>query len=244
MYVATNDIHVPRFPNARFRGKSNMGLRGDAIAQFDWTVGEVMKTLKKLKLEDNTVVILSSDNGPVVNDGYKDQAAELLNGHSPAGPLRGNKYSAFEGGTRVPFIVRWPGHVAAGTTSDALVSQIDMFASCADMLNARLPEGAAVDSNNAWDALIGKDRVGREWIVQQALNHTLSLRTKDWKYIEPCDSKVKVYQPENVETGNLSEPQLYKVSEDIHENNNVAKENMDVLFKMQTLMRKIKGHVK
>ena len=96
LYFATNDVHVPRFPHARFRGKSQMGLRGDAIVQFDWSVGEIMKTLAQLGLTDNTLIILTSDNGPVVDDGYQDQAEELLHGHHPAGPFRGNKYSAFE----------------------------------------------------------------------------------------------------------------------------------------------------
>ena len=106
MYFATNDVHVPRFPHDRFRGKNPMGVRGDAIVQFDWSVGQIMETLDKLGLAENTLIILSSDNGPVVDDGYDDKAEELLNGHSPAGPWRGNKYSAFEGGTAVPAIVR------------------------------------------------------------------------------------------------------------------------------------------
>lgn len=85
MYFATNDVHVPRFPHDRFRGKNPMGLRGDAIVQFDWSVGQIMETLDKLGLSENTLIILSSDNGPVVDDGYQDRAEELLNGHSPAG---------------------------------------------------------------------------------------------------------------------------------------------------------------
>lgn len=106
MYFATNDVHVPRFPHDRFRGKNPMGLRGDAIAQFDWTVGQLLETLERTGLAENTLIILSSDNGPVVDDGYDDQAEKLLNGHKPSGNLRGGKYSAFEGGTRVPVIVR------------------------------------------------------------------------------------------------------------------------------------------
>ena len=106
MYFATNDVHVPRFPHNRFRGKNKMGLRGDAIAQFDWSVGQLLEALDKMGLTQNTLIILSSDNGPVVDDGYDDKAEELLNGHEPAGNLRGGKYSAFEGGTRVPVIVR------------------------------------------------------------------------------------------------------------------------------------------
>lgn len=108
MYFATNDVHVPRFPHDRFRGKNPMGLRGDAIAQFDWTVGQLLEALERTGLAENTLIILSSDNGPVVDDGYDDQAEKLLNGHKPSGNLRGGKYSAFEGGTRVPVIVRCP----------------------------------------------------------------------------------------------------------------------------------------
>ena len=108
LYFATHDIHVPRVPHPRFAGKTSMGPRGDAMVEFDWCVGEILKTLDRHKLTKNTLVILTSDNGPVIDDGYKDGALEKLGGHKPAGPLRGGKYSRFEAGTRVPFIVRWP----------------------------------------------------------------------------------------------------------------------------------------
>lgn len=134
LYFATNDVHVPRFPHERFRGKSSMGVRGDAIVQFDWSVGKIMETLDKLGIADNTIVLLTSDNGPVVDDGYQDQAEELLNGHKPAGPWRGNKYSAFEGGTAIPVIVRWPMSVKPNQTSDVLMSQIDFMASLVILL--------------------------------------------------------------------------------------------------------------
>ena len=102
LYFATHDPHVPRVPHPRFVGKSGCGVRGDVIVQFDWCAGEILNTLDRLNLSTNTLVILSSDNGPVVDDGYEDGAVENLNGHRPAGPLRGGKYSIFEGGTRVP----------------------------------------------------------------------------------------------------------------------------------------------
>jgi len=108
LYFATHDIHVPRVPHPRFAGTSGLGPRGDVILQLDWCVGEILKTLDRLKLADDTLLIFTSDNGPVVDDGYKDQAVERLGGHKPSGPLRGGKYSAFDAGTRVPFIVRWP----------------------------------------------------------------------------------------------------------------------------------------
>jgi arylsulfatase A-like enzyme len=111
LYYATHDIHVPRVPHARFTGKSGLGPRGDVILQLDWATGRVLETLERLSLADRTLVIFTSDNGPVVDDGYRDEAVEKLGGHRPAGPLRGGKYSAFDGGTRVPMIVRWPGRV-------------------------------------------------------------------------------------------------------------------------------------
>lgn len=179
MYFATNDVHVPRFPHDRFRGKNPMGLRGDAIAQFDWTVGQLMETLDQLGLTENTLIILSSDNGPVVDDGYKDKAEELLNGHTPSGPWRGNKYSAFEGGTAVPVIVRWPQKIKKTGDSDVLMSQIDWLASLGALINARLPKGSAPDSYDRLGNLIGTDKTDRPWIVEQSMNHTLSVRTKD-----------------------------------------------------------------
>ena len=148
LYFATNDVHVPRFPHQRFRGKNSMGVRGDAIVQFDWSVGKIMETLDKLGIADNTIVLLTSDNGPVVDDGYQDQAEELLNGHKPAGPWRGNKYSAFEGGTAIPVIVRWPMSVKPNQTSDVLMSQIDFMASFGNLIGATFPKGSAPDSKN------------------------------------------------------------------------------------------------
>lgn len=239
MYLATNDIHVPRFPNARFRGKSNMGMRGDVIAQLDWSLGQVMHALKQYGLDKNTIVIFSSDNGPVVNDGYKDRAAELLNGHRPAGPLRGNKYSAFEGGTHVPAIVWWPGHVEKGIVSDALVSQIDLMASLGQLLNARLPKGAAPDSFKAWDTWTGKNHNDRQWVVEEAANHTLSVRTRTWKYISPCEHPFKIMQNEQIETGYDSKPQLYDMTNDVHEDFNRADEQPAVVSQFQKLLNSI-----
>ena len=121
---------MPRVPNARFVGQTGMGPRGDALAQLDWCVGEIMKQLERLKLADNTLVIFTSDNGPVLDDGYQDGANEKLGTHQPAGPWRAGKYSLFEGGTRVPFIVHWPARVKPGVSA-ALISQVDFCATFA-----------------------------------------------------------------------------------------------------------------
>lgn len=242
MYFATNDVHVPRFPHERFRGKNPMGLRGDAIVQFDWTVGQLLKTLDDLGIADNTIIILSSDNGPVVDDGYADEAVAKLGSHRPTGPLRGNKYSAFEGGTRIPAIVRWPKEIHKAAVSDALVSQIDWFASFASLLQVRLPKGAAIDSRNHLDTWLGKNNADRPWVIEQALNHALSVRTKEWKYIEPSRGEA-IMERESVETGYLMEPQLYHVASD-YEQKNVAKENPEIIYELQSILKDVRDKVK
>ena len=242
MYFATNDVHVPRFPHERFRGKNPMGLRGDAIVQFDWTVGQLLKTLDDLGIADNTIIILSSDNGPVVDDGYADEAVAKLGSHRPTGPLRGNKYSAFEGGTRIPAIVRWPKEIHKAAVSDALVSQIDWFASFASLLQVRLPKGAAIDSRNHLDTWLGKDNADRPWVIEQALNHALSVRTKEWKYIEPSRGEA-IMERESVETGYVMEPQLYHVASD-YEQKNVAKENPEIVYELQSILKDVRDKVK
>ena len=137
LYFAPHDPHVPRVPNARFRGQTTQGPRGDAIVQADWSVGEILASLNEFGLTDNTLVIFTSDNGPVIDDGYKDDAAAKLGTHSPSGPFRGGKYSNFEAGTRVPLIVRWPGHTRRGV-SNALVSHVDLLATLAALTDKRL----------------------------------------------------------------------------------------------------------
>lgn len=240
MYFATNDVHVPRFPHERFRGKSPMGLRGDAIAQFDWSVGQLLNTLDELGLTENTLIILSSDNGPVLDDGYDDKAAVLVGDHQEAGPLRGNKYSAFEGGTRIPAIVHWPKEIKQPSVSEALVSQIDWFASFAELTHSRLPQGSAPDSYNYLDAWTGKDQVGRPWVIEQALNKALSVRTKDWKYIEPSEGPA-LMKRENVETGYSSDPQLYDMHE-AYEKDNKAVQHPEIVFELQGILKGVRNN--
>lgn len=238
MYFCTNDVHVPRFPHERFRGKNPMGLRGDAIEQFDWSVGRVLDTLDSLGIADNTLVILTSDNGPVLDDGYDDRAEELVGSHSPAGPFRGHKYSAFEGGTAVPGIVRWPGHVKGGTTSDALLSHIDLVASLGELIGATLPKGAAPDSRPGIGGFLGADTEGQPWVIEFASNHVLSVRTPRWKYIEPNDGSPMIQWGPKIETGNNPMPQLYDIKADVNERNNVALDNPQVVFDLQNVLRR------
>ncbi len=210
-----------------------MGPRGDAILQFDDSVGTILATLDKLGLRENTLVLLSSDNGPVVDDGYKDDAVEKLGDHKPAGPLRGGKYSSFEGGTRVPFIVRWPAKVKPGV-SPALVCQVDFPASFAALTGQPAP-AAAVDSQNVLPALLGQDMTGRAELVEQG--GPIGLRQGHWKFI-PASPGVAKNKNTNSETGNASGPQLYDLSKDLGERQNQAKTQPDQVQSMTAALEK------
>ena len=236
LYFATHDPHVPRMPHPRFVGKSGMGPRGDAIIEADWCVGAIIDALGRLKLDRNTLVIFTSDNGPVVDDGYKDEAVERLGSHKPAGPLRGGKYSNFEGGTRVPFIVRWPGRVKPGV-STALVSQIDFLASFAALTNQPLGESDAPDSFNVMPALLGESKAGRAQLVEQS--SVLSMRAGQWKYIEPSQGP-KIQRNTNTETGNDPDGQLYNLADDLGETKNLAAKHPDKVKEMATRLEEIK----
>ncbi len=236
LYFSLTEPHVPRMPATMFKGKSGLGYRGDAILQIDWTVGEIMKQLKHLGLEKNTIIIFSSDNGPVLDDGYQDEAVTKLNGHTPAGPLRGGKYSAFEAGTRVPFIVSWPGKIIPGV-SDALVCQVDLLASFARLTKQILTKEEGPDSFDMWTVLTGRSKKGRTLLIEQG--GALSIIKDNWKYIEPNKGQ-KLYADVNIESGNDTEPQLYDLSKDLGEKENLAGLYPEKLKELSALLQKIR----
>lgn len=239
LYFATNDIHVPRVPHPRFKGQTTMGARGDAIVEMDWSVGQILEVLDKNNLMENTIIIFSSDNGPVVDDGYKDEAVERLGSHLPAGILRGGKYSTFEAGTRVPFIIRYPKKVKKGI-SPALTSQLDMMSTFAHFLNQNLPNDAAPDSFNEWQTWIGKNKNGRNYLIESTNSGTLSIIKSDWKYIEP--SKGAAYDKyTRIELGNSLQPQLYNLKTDLSEKNNQAEQNPAMLKALEADLKAIRS---
>ncbi len=238
LYLATNDIHVPRVPHERFAGKSGLGARGDALMSFDWTVGQVMETLKRLGMDENTIIVLSSDNGAVLDDGYKDLAAELLGDHKPTGPYSGGKYSIFEGGTRVPYIVRWKGQVTP-SVSHELVSQIDWLASFAQMVGVEIPQGAAPDSERHLTSIFD-GAAGREYLVQQNLHNNLGITDGTWKFIPAAEGPAMNLQT-NTELGNSPEPQLYNLDSDPAERTNVAEQNATIVERLNTKLEEIKA---
>ncbi|WNJ21531.1 arylsulfatase [Pontibacter sp. G13] len=235
LYYALQQPHVPRTPHPRFAGKSGMGPRGDVILEADWCIGEFVKTLDEAGILENTLIVFSSDNGPVLNDGYFDDAVEKLGDHKPAGPLRGGKYSLFEAGTRVPFITYWKGTIQPGV-SDAMVCQMDLLASISALIGTEAELG---DSENMLDALMGKSETGRENLIIEAGSRT-ALRSGDWALIPPYKGKA-VNTQVNIELGNDSEYQLYNLKEDIGQQNNLAESNPEKLQELKEIFESIRG---
>jgi arylsulfatase A-like enzyme len=220
LYYGLHEPHVPRLPNEKFAGKSGLGPRGDVILEADWCVGQLLDYLEEKGLAENTIIIFTSDNGPVVDDGYKDDAVEKLGAHKPAGLLRGGKYSLFDGGTRVPFVVQWKGTIKPGT-SDALVCQMDLLNSFAALTGQAPVEGK--DSQNLIDALLGKTTVGRSELVQEA-SGKLAYRSGEWAYI-PAYPGPAIAWGTGTELGNDAEEQLYHLKDNIGQTENLAKTN-------------------
>ncbi len=264
IYFASHDVHVPRVPAAQFVGKSGMGPRGDELLELDWEVGQIESTLKELHIAKNTLVIFTSDNGPVLDDGYKDGAVQLarqpittpynknllppataadpyprLPEAKPAGPLRGGKYSILEGGTRIPFIVDWPGHTKKGMVSHALVSQVDLLASFAALTHQEIAPTTGPDSLNMLPVLLGESTTGRHYLVAQTNTPTpLALFEDGWKYVQPDNQPAFAY-PTHTELGNSPTPQLYDLRTDIGEKRNLAKKYPLKVKAMELQLQKI-----
>ncbi|MEQ1829019.1 MAG: sulfatase-like hydrolase/transferase, partial [Pirellula sp.] len=237
LYFATHDIHVPRVPHSRFEGKSGTGPRGDAMLQLDWCVGQVLNKLDQLGIAKNTVVIFTSDNGPVLDDGYVDDANEKLGKHDPNGIYRAGKYSMFEGGTRVPLLVRWPDKIPAGQVSNALFGQIDFAKTFAAIVGATVDSKLTPDSRDELDCWTGNDKVGRPFLVHEAAG--LALRMGSWKLIP--SAKVR----EDLgpwRTATFDPPfALYDLSNDPAEQTNLAAKAPEKLIEMQSLLKSIRG---
>ncbi len=231
LFFASHDIHVPRIPHERFQGKTSLGFRGDAIIEFDWCVGEIMNTLDRLNLAEKTLVVLCSDNGPVLDDGYVDGAIEKIGTHRAGGVFTGGKYSVYEGGTRTPFITRWKGHIEP-CVSDKVVCTIDLAASLAAITGASILEGACGDSVDVSGALLGKpDAQGRESLVQQdnGSSGTFGFRKGKWK-LHRYDKKNarNVVVEQSLTNRNVPQWMLFDLDADPAERHNVIAEHPEV----------------
>jgi arylsulfatase A-like enzyme len=237
LYFATHDPHVPRAPHPRFVGKSGLGARGDAILQMDWCVGAILETLDRLHLTEKTLIIFTSDNGPVLDDGYQDEAVARNGAHRAAGSFRGGKYSIFEGGTRVPFIVRWPARVKPGV-SPALISHVDFLRTFATLTAQPLDRRAGPDSVNVLLPLLGEAPAARDHLVEHA--NTLALRDGEWKFIEP-KAGPKRSKNTNIELGTDPQPQLYNLREDPGETKNLAPAEPEKTAMLRDKLAKIRS---
>ncbi|WP_244906413.1 sulfatase family protein [Jejuia pallidilutea] len=237
LYFSLHDIHQPRIANIKFVESSTMGPRGDVIAQMDWCVGQIVEQLQKSEILEDTLIIFSSDNGPILDDGYLDYAKELVGDHNPGGVYRGGKYSIYEAGTRVPTIVHWPKQVKPGTSS-ALLSQVDLYASLASLLGNDIQKETAPDSENHLDAWLGKTQNGRTLMLEEAF--TFGLRMDNWKYIKPKDEVVPNWiKNKFVDPGFRKKPQLFNLEIDPSETINVYKDYPVIVAKMEQELNKI-----
>jgi len=263
LYFSTTNIHHPFTPHPRFKGTSECGEYGDFVHELDWMVGEIMQTLDKLMISDNTLVVFTSDNGGMLNlSGQKAWES----GHRLNGQLFGFKFDAWEGGHRIPFIARWPGKIKAGSVSDQLICNVDMLATLAELTGYKLKESEGPDSYNILPALMGnnKDPI-RDHIVLAAKDKShLTLRLKEWVYIgaqggggfggksfgdNHLGNVAGVWltgqKNSDIENGEIKpdapEEQLYNLSTDLTQSSNVIRENPEIAETMKKYLEEIKN---
>ncbi|MEM6363207.1 MAG: arylsulfatase [Planctomycetota bacterium] len=234
LFFASHDLHVPRVVHERFQGTSGHGPRGDAIVELDWCVGELVDHIESRGLTQETLFVFCSDNGPVTDDGYKDNAIEMLGDHDPNGPFQGGKYNVFEGGTRTPFITRMPGTIPVGV-SDQVVCTIDLATSLATLANVSIPDEACLDSLNVVDALLGQpNAIGRDHLIQQDNGNAgiFGYRSGHWKLVHHPKGKSRNRQL-RLQPTQVAQYMLYDLDNDPGETNDVSATHPDVLEKLQ-----------
>jgi arylsulfatase A-like enzyme len=249
LYHATQAVHLPSFPADKFKGKTQAGPHGDFIHELDWIVGQLMETLDRLGVADNTLVIFSSDNGPETTSVVRMRADYE---HDPARPWRGMKRDQWEGGHRVPWIVRWPCKIQPNTTSNQLTSLTDVIATLAQVVGAKLPGGSAQDSFNMLPAWLGQHTQPiRPYMLTQAFGgeRTLAIRKDRWKYIDHAGSGGNRYE-NNPELKRFILPesapdapgQLYDLELDPGETNNLYHKHPDVVKELKELLKRLAGN--
>ncbi|MDZ4687866.1 MAG: arylsulfatase [Planctomycetaceae bacterium] len=247
LYLATHDAHVPRVPHDRFRGSSQSGVRGDVIQEFDATVGSVLEALDRLQLTENTLVIVTSDNGGVLDPNGPDTVnagtEKTNNGHLQNGALRGIKGNLFEGGHRVPFVARWPSRIKAGTTTDQLICHVDMLATFAAAAHQKLADDAGPDSFNVLSALLG---TAEKPVRNHLINHTagfpgrLAVRQGPWKYSPASYAGGKQRTNKDGQKAALIPAQLFNLADDLGEKKDVIGDHAEKVQELDALLKKIR----
>ena len=235
LFYTLQQPHVPRTPHPRFEGSSGMGPRGDVIVEADWCIGEMYKYLEEEGLIDNTIIIISSDNGPVLNDGYYDDAVEKLGDHDPFGGLRGGKYSLFEAGTRVPFITYWKGKIKP-QISDELVTQIDFLESFSSLIGSGINSKDGLDLSDVFFRNKGK---GRTEFVLEATSRT-AFRQNNWVMIPPYKGPA-LNNSVNIEVGNSKKYLLFNLDLDKSQENDLSDDYPEKLKEMIKRYEEITG---
>ena len=241
-YLAHSMVHVPLHVSDKFRGKSRQGLYGDACMEVDWSVGEILAALKKNGVDDNTLVIYTSDNGPWLS--YGNHAGN-------AGPLREGKGTCWEGGTREPTLMRWPGKIPAGTANDAMLMTIDLFPTIAKLISAELPKHK-IDGLDAWPLITaGKDAKnphdGYAFYFGQNALEAVSSADGRWKLQLPHTYRTLGGRPggrdgipAKYEQGKIDQPELYDLQNDIGETKNVIADHPDIVKQLETFAEKMR----
>lgn len=236
IYFSLNSPHAPIAPSQQFKGKSGLNEYADFVMQTDWAIGQVMAALKSLGIDRNTLVVFTSDNGCSRRADFETLAKA---GHNPNYQFRGSKSDIFEGGHRVPFIVRWPGTIQPGSRSDALVCQTDLLATCAELLGTQLPDNAGEDSLSMLPVLLGQKKAYRNDIVHHSIDGSFAIRRGDWKLIL-CPGSGGWGHPtlKHPEIDQMPRHQLYNLKEDIGEQNNLQAEYPEMVRELTTLLEK------
>ena len=245
VYFAPNAVHEPVAPNGKFTG-SPYGKYGDFIHELDWSVGEVLAALDRLKFAENTLFIFTSDNGGVVSPNNPNATKAISAGLAINGPLRGGKHSEWEGGFREPFIVRWPGHVPAGTVSEQVIGLPDVLATLAALFKAPLPKGNAEDSFDVLRALT-EAKAGapvRDHMILQSADATYTIRMGDWKLVERANppafehrnAKKAAAAAKKAKAGGPRRDELYNLKDDPAETTDVASQHADIVAKLKATL--------
>ena len=245
LFHNTQGVHLPSFAAPRFQGSTDAGPHGDFIFELDWIVGELLKTLDELGVAENTLVIFSSDNGPEVRSVVNMRADH---DHDGARPWRGMKRDNWEGGHRVPMIVRWPGHIEPGSTSDQTMCLTDIMATCAAIVEATLPEDAAEDSYNMLPVLLGQqgDEPVRRYTLHQTMSLALAIRRGDWKYLDHQGSGGNRYNGQLAryalpERSPDAPGQLYNLADDPGETRNLYYEHPEIVAELKSQLEQFKS---
>ncbi|MAS96550.1 MAG: arylsulfatase [Verrucomicrobiales bacterium] len=238
IYFPLNAPHTPIVPTDEWKGKSGINIYADFTMQVDWTVGQVLEALDRNGIADNTLIFFTTDNGCSPQAKFDELQAA---GHEPSYIYRGHKADIYEGGHRVPFVARWPGKVKAGSKTDQLVGQIDLLATAAEIVGAKVPEDMGEDSVSFLPILLGKDEAPiRNSIISQSINGSFAIRDGDWKLcVCPGSGGWSDPRPGRSDMTGLPPVQLYDLSKNPEETNNLAEGHPDRVTKMKAQLQEL-----